>query len=204
MKRSLRSLTQVLFLTFFVLLMVQGRPQLWMAVFLLGMVLAFFAGRLYCGYLCPINTLMEPVTWLKRKLKIKDIKLPKFFEHPAVRILAVLFFLIAFGFTLITGKRLPVLPLLVATGVGLTLFFPEALWHRYLCPYGTILQLPARFAKKKMTVDPERCNNCTLCARVCPAEAVRRAENAHVIIKKDCLVCLNCQESCRQGAIAYK
>lgn len=202
MKRSLRSLTQVLFLTFFLLLMVLGRPQLWMAVFLSSMVLAFFAGRLYCGYLCPINTLMEPVTWLKRKLKIKDNKLPKFFEYPAVRFFAVLFFLATFGFTMLTGKRLPVLPLLVAVGVGLTLFFPEALWHRYLCPYGLFLSFPSRKAKKRVFVTTEKCINCTKCARVCPSRAIIRVEK-HQVLPQECLVCGDCIRACPTDAITF-
>lgn len=204
MKRSIQRVLQVFFLILFIALIALGRIQIWVGVFGLGVLLSFFVSRLYCGWVCPINTLTGAVTWLKKKLKIKSFRIPAFVRLPWFRYFCLLFFIGLFAFSMISGKRLPVLPSMLLLGVVFTLFFPEAFWHRYLCPYGTILQLPARFAKKKMTVDPERCNNCTLCARVCPAEAVSRAENSHVIIKKDCLVCLNCQESCRQGAIAYK
>ncbi len=203
MKRITQRLVQVAFLVLFILLVVTSKPQIWVAVFLIGVVASFFISRIYCGWACPINTLMVGVTWVKKKLKLKSLKIPAFVKQTWFRYFFLLLFIAVFAFSMITGKRLPVLPGLVVLGALLTLFFPEALWHRYLCPYGTVLQFPAKTAKKRMEINPEACINCTICAQVCPAEAVSRNDKTHLIQKEDCMVCMNCSEACPTTAIKY-
>ena len=204
MNRLTQRLIQVAFLGIFLVLALLGRPQVWVGIFLLGVLLSFVFSRLYCGWACPINTAMIGVSWLKKKLQLKSFNIPEFLKKPWMRYFALLLFVGIFAFSTVSGRKLPVLPAVVVLGVLLTFFFPEALWHRYLCPFGTILQFPARFSKHKMQVDPEKCNNCTICSRVCPAVAVTRDEQSHQILKADCLVCLNCQRSCPKQAISYK
>jgi polyferredoxin len=103
---------------------------------------------------------------------------------------------------LVSGRKLPVLLALLVVGSALTLFFPEELWHRYLCPYGLILSFPSSKAKHAMTVNSVLCNNCGTCMRVCPAKAVVKKDK-HEITTKDCLVCMECSRSCKQEAIQF-
>ena len=35
------------------------------------LVAALIFGRVYCGYVCPMNTLMFPVEWLSKKMKLQ-------------------------------------------------------------------------------------------------------------------------------------
>ena len=122
--------------------------------------------------------------------------------RPSVRIASVGIFMAIFVFTLVSGRKLPVLLALLVVGSALTLFFPEELWHRYLCPYGLILSFPSSKAKHAMTVDSDLCNNCGTCMRVCPAKAVVKKDK-HEITTKDCLVCMECSRSCKQEAIHF-
>lgn len=205
MTRIWQKTTQIIFLALFAVLIITGRMQLWMGLFALSVILALFFGRFYCGWLCPINTLMKAVTWIKRKLKIGALKIPRLLTHSFFRYGFLALFLFTFGFVMKSGRKLPVLPALLILGTGLTLFFPEEMWHRYLCPYGMILSLTGNRAVRSLAVDAGKCSSCGMCARICQGGAVRQtAEKKHGIEKGLCLLCLDCIDKCPQKAIHYK
>lgn len=204
MKIILQRGLQILFLIAFFVLVITGKVQLWIALFLAGILLSIFFGRLYCGWVCPINTLTRGVTWLKKKLSIKGLRVPKFIKNVWTRYIILALFIGLFIFTMATGKKLPVLPALLAIGVLFSVFFNELGWHRYLCPYGTIFHLISAKSKYSVQINQEACTNCGLCMRVCPAEAITKIEDTHHIDKKHCLVCLDCTRTCKKDAIKYQ
>jgi len=193
---------RILFLALFTFLLSLGKPQIFMILFVISVLGSFLLGRVYCGWLCPISTLMSVVTAIKKKLHLKNRKVPALLMKPSVRISSVGIFMAFFVFTLVSGRKLPVVLALLVVGAALTLFFPEELWHRCLCPYGLILSFPSSKAKHAMTVDSDLCNNCGTCMRVCPAKAIIK-KNKHEIMSKDCLVCMECSRSCKQEAIHF-
>lgn len=203
MKKVTQRSIQVLFLALFVVLAVMGKIQIWMIIFVLSALASLIFSRFYCGWLCPINTVLKPVTWAKKKLHIKSFKVPAFLKKTWVRIFMLVVFLGILGFTLKTGKKLPVLPISVGLGFVLTLFFPEELWHRYLCPYGSILSLPSRKARYGMKINEEKCIGCGKCMKACPAVAITKDGKKYSITKNDCLVCRACAEACPVDAITY-
>ena len=203
MKKGVQRSIQILFLALFVVLAAKEKIQIWMGIFVLSVLASLVFSRFYCGWLCPINTVLKPVTWVKKKLHIKSLKVPNFLKKTWVRIFMLVLFLGILAFTLKTGKKLPVLPISVALGFVLTLFFPEELWHRYLCPYGAILSLPSRKAKYGMKIDQEKCISCGKCMKVCPSVAITKEGKKYSITKNDCLVCRACAEVCPVEAITY-
>ena len=66
------------------------------------------------------------------------------------------------------------------------------------------LELPEYF-RGKVTIDPDLCHGCGLCARDCPASALefhRDANRYQLVLYQDrCAYCGQCEQSCRYGAI---
>jgi polyferredoxin len=144
MKKTLQIITQIIFLALFIVLIAMNKIQLWMGIFGISVILTLFFGRFYCGYMCPMNTVFRFTNFIKKKLKIKSFKVPKFLTKPIVRYISLALFVGIFAFVMITGKKLPVLPALFVLAIIITLFFPESFWHNHLCPYGTILHLTGK------------------------------------------------------------
>jgi polyferredoxin len=200
-----RRAVQLIFLAIFVLLMLKGRIQLWMAVFLTGLIGAVLLGRFYCGWVCPINTLTEAVDWLYKKLGIKRREVPGWVKNRTVRYGILLLFLGTMVITFKTGRKLPVLPILTALGVFITLIYAPSLWHRYLCPYGTLLNITGSVSRYYWRVDETNCKKCGVCERVCPAEAITKdGKDGYPVIDKGlCLECTACAKRCPSDSIVY-
>lgn len=54
-------------------------------------------------------------------------------------------------------------------------------------------------------IEPKLCKGCTLCARVCPADAITgKVKEVHYIDQDKCIKCGACMERCRFGAISIR
>lgn len=206
MRVNVRLLVQMVFLLVFVLLSLTGRLQLWMGVILAGLILAPLAGRLYCGWVCPWNTVMEPADAMRRRWRWPARPVPAWMQAPWIRyaILAALVAVIILGMA--TGRQVPVLLLLFPLAVMLVFFFHPALWHRYLCPYGVLFSIVSPRPLRCLGVDEEKCNSCGVCVRVCPAESISlQGEDKKARLDPGfCLECLRCVEACPRNAIGWQ
>ncbi len=72
----------------------------------------------------------------------------------------------------------------------------------HICPNSAIT-VPTGWRKiKKVTIVPEKCKGCTLCRRVCAADAPQgQVKQPFEIDQSKCFQCGACAKKCRFGAI---
>ena len=75
-------------------------------------------------------------------------------------------------------------------------------WCNTICPVGTVLGFFSRFSVFAPVIDTEKCRNCGLCGKQCKASCIDM-EN-HKIDYSRCVVCMDCIETCKDGAIRYE
>jgi len=193
---KVRPFIQLAFLGTFFILMFSGNAQVWMGFIFLSILTSALWGRFYCGFACPINTLIRPVNWLKKKLNIKDKKTPSALKSQKLRGAILILFLIGISYTIYTitqGRKFPLPLIIIPLGLITTLIISENAWHRYLCPWGTMLRFTGGFSKRSLNVNQEGCISCKRCFKICPAEAIHFDEKA-AVMPKYCLICFKCQE----------
>lgn len=197
---------RVLFLGLFLFIITMGKPMLWLALFGVSLIAALLFGRVFCGYVCPMNTLMIPTEWLSKKLKIRTGRRPRWLKNG-------IFAWIALGVTavsMIVSKRLfqidlPIMLVWLALSVLVTLRYKPEVFHNLICPFGALQKTFGRFAKFSQRVDKNTCIGCKLCEKVCPSAAivVRPDDKKAVIDTSVCHQCINCRQVCPTKAISY-
>jgi ferredoxin-type protein NapH len=203
-----QTISQILFLILFGALTFLGRIQLWFGIFLIaGMGVSLIWGRLYCRDVCPMGTAMRLESWIYGKLGIKRLATPSWMRHWIWNVL----FLLAFGAAMLLTKRagtpFPMLPALLGLSVVVSLVFEEGLFHRRICPFGTILSVTSRISRRGMKIDSSSCIGCGACERVCTTSCITRESDEskiRVIAAQDCIVCKRCEAVCPVDAITYR
>ena len=98
------------------------------------------------------------------------------------------------------------LPVLIIAAVTLVVLFVLA-WRggrtycNTVCPVGTMLSFLARFSWLKVRFNTEKCKNCSMCSKNCKAACIDY--KTHTVDYSRCVVCGNCIDSCKFGALAY-
>ena len=70
-----------------------------------------------------------------------------------------------------------------------------------VCPVGTVLSFFSRFSWFKVCFDTEKCRNCSLCTKNCKASCIDF--KTHSVDASRCVVCGDCIEACKFGALSY-
>ena len=70
-----------------------------------------------------------------------------------------------------------------------------------ICPVGTVLSFFARFSWFKIRFDEDKCRNCSLCTKNCKAACIDF--KTRTVDYSRCVVCGNCIDKCKFGALSY-
>ena len=100
-------------------------------------------------------------------------------------------------------KSLPVLIIALVTLVVLVVLAWRGgrTYCNTICPVGTVLSFISRFSWLKIRFDEEKCKNCSLCSKNCKAACIDY--KTHTVDYSRCVVCGNCIDKCKFGALSY-
>jgi polyferredoxin len=205
--KYLANIVRILFLALFLFLLANGKVMLWLALFAASLIAALIFGRVYCGYICPMNTLMIPTQWLSKKLKIQTTKTPKWLKNGYFTWITLVISIVAMlASKKALGINLPILPFWLVMSVLVTLRYKPAVFHNLLCPFGALQRTFGKFARLSKRVDIDTCIGCKLCETSCPSAAIIvNAEDKKATINPAlCHQCGNCSQVCPTSAIHYK
>lgn len=74
-------------------------------------------------------------------------------------------------------------------------------WCNTICPVGTVLGFFSRFSLLKPVIDTDKCRNCGLCEKQCKASCINLKN--HEIDYSRCVACMDCIDTCKDGAVRY-
>ncbi len=163
-----------------------------LAFFMLPLLFALFAGRVFCGGACPLGAIQDLII-------IKPIELPIGIRKALGVIpylylgLSILFaatktdFIICRYDPFVGIFRMDAsFNMLVLGGSFLIIgMFVGRPYCRFLCPYGVLLNWTSSVSKKHLTITPSECIDCKLCERSCPMDAINKPVTEPVSRKKD-------------------
>ena len=163
-----------------------------LAFFMLPLLFALFAGRVFCGGACPLGAIQDLII-------IKPIELPIGIRRalgllPYLYLgLAVLYaatktdFIICRYDPFVGIFRMDAsFNMLVLGGSFLIIgMFVGRPYCRFLCPYGVLLSWMSGVSKKHLTITPSACIDCKLCERSCPMDAINKPVTDPVSKKRD-------------------
>lgn len=200
------NLVRIGFLILFLVIMSKGTPVLWLVLFGVSLIAALFFGRIFCGWICPMNTLMVVTEWIDKKLGIKLKGTPKVLESGWMQ-WVVLFASIASMAAIkkLIGVNIPVLLYLLVLSVLVTLRYKPEVFHNKICPFGILQGFAGKFAFFSRRVDADKCIGCKMCEKACPSQAIKVVPQSSKaeINSKLCHQCYSCELVCPKYAIDY-
>ncbi len=185
--------------------------------------ISFLLRKAFFSWLCPIGTVSEWLWRIGRRTFRKNVRLPRWADiglRGLKYILLGLFLYAVISMSVpaiqafLNGpygviadvkmlnffRYLSVTSAVVLGALILFSFFIQNFWCRYLCPYGALLGLVARFSPARIRRDPDACIDCAKCAKACPS--LLPVDKLVTIRSPECTGCVECVALCPvQGAL---
>lgn len=165
---------------------------------------AFFMGRFFCGYICPIGAMQDFFKYVGSKLRLKEVKFSNKPELLKYIVLIVIMVLSIFGMgnlvsplspwlaylNIFIGAKLQIGALILLL-IMLISLFGRRIFCRYFCPLGAFQSL--LYAIGPLKIKKGNCD-CSYCLKNCPvSEEFRSTEKE---ISPECINCLKCINTC--------
>ncbi len=186
-------------------------------VLALGLLVGvLLVGGAFCGWICPFGAFQDLLDWLRKKLRLPEVRLPDrldrsltygryltlgailyatistvrlwFADYDPYRTLFGLGWLFEFNL----AEQWPAYAVLLVVTLG-ALLIPRA-WCRYACPLGGAISLLGNLSLVRIRRNGAACRGCAVCNVPCLVRIdVAQADSA---VSADCIGCLACVERC--------
>lgn len=189
-------------------------------VYLGGALLIFgfyflIKGRVFCSWVCPLNTILEITDKLRKFIKLPDAALNRQQKkYYALGTVVLSFFIGVPIFEIISPIGFTMRNLLFTFGIGVWILLAIILfdllvakrgWCRYLCPLGGFYQSIGKFGLFQVKFNHDACVGCTTCRSVCFADpdilepSINR--ETMYVTAGDCSLCGACVDHCPFDAL---
>ncbi|MDH5592963.1 MAG: quinol dehydrogenase ferredoxin subunit NapH [Gammaproteobacteria bacterium] len=179
-------------------------------------------GRVYCGWICPVNPITDMAAWFRQRLNIKGGA--RFPRQSRYWLLAMTLITAGISGSLLWEMVNPVTMIYrgLIFGMGMAWFLVLALflfdlflgqrgWCSHLCPMGAFYSLLAFYSPLRVSATQrEKCNDCMECYAVCPEPqvippALKGAEQGvgPVITGINCSNCGRCIDVCSKNVFQF-
>jgi polyferredoxin len=160
---------------------------------------SLIAGRLFCGYICPLGAAQELVSRLVKKQVHIDVKTAEkvragffvMFIVPGIGLATV----VSFNPFNLVASWLSTFKLMALIVVAVAAIFVYRPYCTLLCPFGFLMNLTSRVSFLKLKVN-DNCIDCSACARKCPTGQARKGS-----AMAECYWCGRCLQACKKDAI---
>jgi polyferredoxin len=181
------------------------------------LAISFLWRKAFCSWLCPVGTVSEWLWRAGRRAFGRNVTLPRWADVVlrSLKYVLLALFLYAVGsmsvgairaflegpygviadvkmlnfFRFLSVTSAVVLAVLVVLSILVKNF-----WCRYLCPYGALMGLPARFSPARIRRNPDTCIDCAKCAKACPS--LLPVDRLVTVRSPECTGCLECVAVC--------
>jgi len=184
------------------------------------LIYGLIRGRVFCGWVCPVNLVLEVVDWLRGKLHItvEERALPRHVKvYAALAVLALSLLLSVPVFEALSPISFINKGILFGSMVGgvtllaivvAELFWGHRVWCRSICPLGGFYEVVGKVGLVNVRMEHDKCIGCEKCKKACLCDpeildAVVAGEDI-MVRAGDCMLCGKCVEACPTCALSIK
>lgn len=170
----------------------------------------FIRGRVFCSWVCPVNTLLEFTDKLRQWINLPNIEVNRHLKIYLAAMFLILSFVVGLPlFELISPIGGLMKSILFTFGVGVwvllaivlfELFISKRGWCRSICPLGGFYHAIGRAGQFRVEFDHNACTGCDKCRSVCFADPSILEpgifRESKFVLSGDCSLCGACVDNC--------
>lgn len=185
---------------------------------LIPIILTILLGRVFCGWICPMNLILEINNIIRSRLEkiglaFFDFRLPgqtKYLLLLLGVVIALLSGVDLFSqiyppriisseiYSLFSSSLTEMGLIFLGVIIFVELFFSRRMWCRYFCPGGALYSLMSGLRIYRIRKSASKCASCMKCDEVCPLAINPSAGR----FSMDCDGCASCVDACEFGALS--